>query len=105
AAICGAQARAVAGIVSLAGASSTQSAGFSCNPDFAIWQIGTRTAWTPVRNLTFSGEVMYTGLDQNNVGSLNITANQAAGAFKPIGVYEYKDQGIWSGNLRVRRTW
>ncbi|CAN5224036.1 porin [soil metagenome] len=103
--ICAAQARAVAGIVSAGAVASTQSAGFSCNPDFAIWQIGTRTAWTPVKNLTFSGEVMYTGLDQSNVGSLNITAGGAMGTFKPAGAYEYKDQGIWSGNLRVRRTW
>ncbi|MDH8090789.1 porin, partial [Klebsiella pneumoniae] len=40
AAICGvqAQARANAGI----GTAN----GFSCNPDFAIYQVGTRTAWT-----------------------------------------------------------
>jgi hypothetical protein len=102
-AICGAQGRALAGIVSTGGVVSTASAG-TCNPDFAIWQIGTRTAWTPVKNLTFSGEVLYSEIDQNNVGQLNITANQAMGTYKPAGVYEYKDQGIWSGNLRVRRT-
>ncbi len=79
--------------------------GYSCNPDFAIWQIGTRTAWTPVRNLTFSGEVMYTNLDQSNTGSTTLAAANVAGTFKPAGVYDYKDQGIWSGNLRVRRTW
>ncbi|CAN5471506.1 porin [soil metagenome] len=103
--ICASQARAVGGIVSSAGVASTQSAGFSCNPDFAIWQIGSRTAWTPVKNLTISGEVMYTTLDQSNVGSLNITQAAAMGGFKPAGVYEYKDQGTWSGNFRVRRTW
>lgn len=74
-----------------------------CNPDFAIWQIGSRTAWTPVQNLTFSGEVMYTYLDQNMSGQIAAAAN-AMGTFKPAGIYEYKDQGIWSGNLRVRRT-
>lgn len=44
---------------------------------------------------------MYSYLDQSNTGS----ATFVAGTFKPAGVYDYKDQGIWSGNLRVRRTW
>lgn len=74
-----------------------------CNPDFNIWQVGTRTAWTPVRNLTFSAEGMYTMLDQKDVGTATFAANPVG--FKPPGVYEFKDQGIWSGNLRVRRTW
>ncbi|MDO8977871.1 MAG: porin [Afipia sp.] len=85
---------------------ATLSADYGCNPDFNIWQIGTRTAWTPVRNLTFSGEVMYTQLDQNDSGSITTPAAVNPVGFKPGGVaYEFKDQGIWSGNLRVRRTW
>jgi len=87
----------------LATAGAVFSAGYGCNPDFNIWQIGTRTAWTPVKNLTFSGEVMYTNLDQNDSGSITVVANPVG--FKPPGTYELKDQGIWSGNLRVRRTW
>jgi hypothetical protein len=102
--ICAAQARAVAGIVSTGGVTASQSAGFSCNPDFAIWQIGSRTAWTPVQNLTFSGEILYTGLDQNNVGQILNAPTQSMGAFKPAGTYDYKDQGVLSGSLRVRRT-
>ena len=80
-------------------------AGSTCNPDFNIWQVGTRTAWTPVRNLTFSGEVMYTMLDQSNTGGTTVQAAGAAGSFKPAGAYEFKDQGMWSGQFRVRRTW
>jgi hypothetical protein len=79
--------------------------GYSCNPDFNIWQIGTRTAWTPVTNLTFSGEFLYTMIDQNNTGSVAATIANGIGGFKPAGVFDYKDQGILSGNLRVRRTW
>jgi hypothetical protein len=75
----------------------------TCNPDFAIWQVGTRTAWTPVRNLTFSGEVMYSNIETNNTGTLTTTTSPVG--FKPAGTYRYEDQGIWSGNLRVRRTW
>ena len=80
-------------------------AGTFYNPDFSIWQVGSRTSWTPVKNLTFSGEVLYTMLDQTSVGAANATANGNAGGFKPAGLYEFKDQGMWSGNLRVRRTW
>jgi len=93
--ICGAQA--AGGVLGGAAYGVT-----SCNPDFNIWQVGTRTAWTPVQNLTFSAEGMYTFLDQKNVGT--ITTAAAAGV-KPANVYEYKDQGMWSGNIRVRRTW
>ncbi|MBI3700276.1 MAG: porin [Afipia sp.] len=90
--ICGVQAAAVG---------ATAANGYSCNPDFNIWQIGTRTAWTPVQNLTFSAEVMYTFLDQSNTGSFT----SAGAGVKPAAVYDYKDQGMWSGNIRVRRTW
>jgi hypothetical protein len=50
---------------------------------------------------------MYTNLDQNNEGSFTPAGTGAAGGtnFKPAGLaYQFKDQGIWSGNLRVRRT-
>lgn len=80
-------------------------AGTFYNPDFNIWQVGSRTSWTPVKNLTFSGEVLYTMLDQTSTGAANATAAGNAGGFKPAGLYEFKDQGMWSGNLRVRRTW
>src|SRR3954471_4223532 len=40
------------------------SADFSCNPDFNVSQLGLVTRWTPVKNLTFSAEVMWFHLDQ-----------------------------------------
>ncbi len=84
---------------------SVKSNGYSCNPDFNIWQAGVRTAWTPVKNLTFSAEVMYNMLDQSYTGSQAL-ANPGAlsGSFKPTAVYDFKDQGIVSGNIGVRRT-
>jgi hypothetical protein len=73
-----------------------------CNPDFKIAQVGTVTRWTPVKNLTLSGEVMYTYLDQSSSGVVNLPA--IASISKPAATYEFKDQGVWSGNLRVQRT-
>jgi len=76
--------------------------GFSCNPDFAIWQIGTRLGWTPVQNLTFSAELAYTALDQSNTGSMTLPAGSITS--KPAATYDFKDLGTFHGNLRVRRT-
>ena len=86
--------------ISVAG-NQTKRPSFEHFTGFKIWQVGTRTAWTPVQNLTFSGEVMYTFLDQSFTGSQTL----AAFGFKPAGVYDFKDSGIVTGNVRVRRTW
>ncbi len=77
---------------------------FTGNPNFDIIQIGTRTAWTPVKNLTFTGEVMWTKLDQNYSG---VTDNVNAGGTKPtsgIRSYEFKDQDTWTGVIRAQRN-
>jgi Porin subfamily len=76
--------------------------GSSCNPDFDIWQIGTITRWTPVKNLTFSGEVMYTKLHQKDTGSIAVPT--AIGTM-PAGVYDFKDQNTWTVGLRAQRNW
>ena len=88
----------------------SQSPGTVCNPNFNIAQIGTVLRWTPVKNLTFSGEVMYTFLDQRSsgiVGPASATApnNNLIGATKPAGAtYELKDQGTWTVGVRAQRT-
>lgn len=48
---------------------------------------------------------MYTVLDQSHTGSQTL-ANLGAltGTFKPTAVYDFKDQGVISGNVGVRRT-
>ncbi len=70
--------------------------------DFSIWQIGSRTAWTPVKDLTFSAEVLYTKLNSG----LNGTVTPAAGHFagKAGAPYELKDQGTVSGSVQVIRS-
>ncbi|MBI5264017.1 MAG: porin [Bradyrhizobium sp.] len=73
----------------------------TCDPDFEIWQIGTKTSWTPVRNLTLSGEVMYTKLDQKNTGAIALPAIGT----KPASTYEFKDQGTWTAGFRAQRNW
>ncbi len=74
--------------------------GFSCNPDFNLSQIGFITRWTPVKNLTFSGEVLWLHLDQKFAGTSVLTPL----APKPTAIYQYKDQNTVSLNLRVQRN-
>ncbi len=77
--------------------------GFSCNPDFNIGIIGTKTAWTPVRNLTFSGEVVYSMLDQKYTGQVAVPGIATIG--KPAANYELKDQSTWTFLMRAQRNW
>ena len=82
------------------GGLATKSADFRCNPNFNVYQIGAVTRWTPVKNLTFSAEVMYTRLDQNFNGTSTLTPTAPA----PTTVYQYKDQDTVSFNVRAQRN-
>jgi len=82
------------------GGIAAKSADISCDPDFQVYQVGFITRWTPVKNLTFSAEVMYTRLDQHFTGASVLTPT----APKPTAVYEYKDQDTVTMNVRVQRN-
>ena len=76
------------------------SADYTCNPDYNVAQLGVVTRWTPVKNLTFSAELGWFGLDQKFTGA----AILAVAAPKPTTVYEYKDQNTAYLNVRVQRN-
>ena len=76
------------------------SADFSCNPDFAVFQVGFNTKWTPVKGLTFTGEVAYVHLDQNFSGTALLTPS----APKPTTTYEFKDQNTVLLQVRAQRN-
>jgi hypothetical protein len=73
----------------------------TCNPDYNIGQIGFITRWTPVKNLTFSGDVTYTHLDQKMAGTV-VASSGSIG--KPVAVYELKDQNTLLLLLRAQRN-
>jgi Porin subfamily len=73
---------------------------FSCNPNYDVAQIGVVTRWTPVKNLTFSAEVMFFHLNQNFTGGAVLTPS----APKPIAAYEFKNQNTVALNVRVQRN-
>jgi hypothetical protein len=76
------------------------SADYSCNPNFNVSQLGAITRWTPVKNLTFSAEIMWFHLDQAFTGSALLSPT----APKPTATYRFKDQDTVSFDLRVQRN-
>jgi hypothetical protein len=83
------------------GGAAGKSADYTCNPDYNVYQIGAVTRWTPVKNLTFSAEVMYFRLDQKFTGVTAMTSVQP----KPnVNGYEFKDQDTVALNVRVQRN-
>jgi hypothetical protein len=44
----------------------------TCNPDFNVSQLGVITRWTPVKNLTFSGEVQWFPSRSEDVGLFGV---------------------------------
>ena len=70
----------------------------SCNPNYSIAQLGTVTRWTPVKNLTFSSEFIYSHLDQNNVGTTLQSGSYGTGQ------YQLADQNTYQVLLRAQRN-
>ncbi len=73
---------------------------YSCDPNYDVAQIGQVTRWTPVKNLTFSAETMWTHLHTAFSGFATFTP----GAPQPIQTWTYKNQDTLSLNVRVQRN-
>ena len=70
------------------------------NANFSVYQIGSRTAWTPVKNLTISAEVSYFSLqtDMSGVVTKNPWSNRS-GQSAIIG-----NQGTVAGQVQILRS-
>lgn len=75
-----------------------------CNPNFNYAVIGTKTGWTPVKNLTFTAELAYMMLDQKYASGSTVSLPQQAGIAKPAATYELKDQNSLVLLLRAQRN-
>ncbi|MET4022070.1 hypothetical protein ABIC10_007202 [Bradyrhizobium sp. S3.2.12] len=75
-----------------------------CNPDFNYAVVGTKTSWTPVKNLTFTGELAYVMLDQRYASGSTVTLPLQLGVAKPAAVYELKHQNSLVLLLRAQRN-
>ena len=73
---------------------------WSCNPNYTISMLGTVTRWTPVKNLTFSAEAIWTHLTTASSGF----ATFSPGAPLPVSTYAFKSQDTVSLNVRAQRN-
>jgi hypothetical protein len=78
-------------------------AGTTGSLKFSTAQIGTRTAWTPVKDLTISAEFIYTRLDQSLNGTFVSSGTGVTGA-PGQSSYDLKDQNIYNGAVQVLRS-
>jgi hypothetical protein len=60
------------------------------------------TRWTPVKGLTFSGDVTWQGIRQHNEGLLEFSS---ATSGKPLGFYELRSEQNVLLMLRAQRNW
>jgi porin-like protein len=74
-----------------------------CNPDFDIWNVGTRTIWNPVPNLDIGVEVMYTKVETKHDPALT-RFNFAGSGGRPVGLYAPSSEDVFSGILRIQRN-
>jgi hypothetical protein len=73
-----------------------------CNPDYNVGQIGFITRWTPVKNLTFSGDLTWSHIDQKYQGLL--TTAGSGGIGKPAATYVLGDADTVTLLLRAQRN-
>ena len=70
--------------------------------DYRVVNVGSRTYWTPVRDLTIGVEVNWTNHHVSHGD--NVVYNQPViSGFKPNAAYEVRDQNVFSGIFSVRR--
>jgi hypothetical protein len=93
-------------VASVAGPGGTLLPGSTCNPGFTMSEIGLTTRWTPVKNLTFSSEVLYAYLHTDMSGSVTGTTSSAfpIAAGTVASPYVFGDKGTVSVNFRAQRN-
>jgi len=73
-----------------------------CNPNYEIYQAGIVTRWTPVKGLTFSGDVTWQGIAQHNQGLILFSSTLIG---KPLALYELKSEQNVVLLLRAQKNW
>jgi hypothetical protein len=86
----------------------TATPGTTPNMDVATVQIGTKTSWMPVKDLTFSAEFLYSRVMPSFSGTFTNTASLTAGPFvagaSSGSVYTVGAQNIFNGAVQVIRS-
>jgi hypothetical protein len=74
--------------------------GLTGDANFTVYQIGSRTAWSPVKNLTFSAEIQYAWMDSGLSGTLTPTGFSN----RTVPVVLGGSQGTIVGQLQALRS-
>jgi hypothetical protein len=74
----------------------------NCDPGFTLSEIGLTNRWTPVKNLTFSSEVLYAYLNTKMQGS--VTGAMTSAFPTSVGTYQFKNMGTVSVEFRAQRN-
>jgi hypothetical protein len=73
--------------------------------NFNSAQVGTRTAWTPVKDLTFSAEFLYTRVMPKGTGTFTNGPTSPILSGGPVGgVYTLGAQNLYNGAVQVLRS-
>jgi len=73
---------------------------YTCNPNYKVTELGVLTRWTPVKDLAFSAEFLWTHLVTAMTGSSTFTP---AGPL-PTATYSFANQNTFSGMVRALRN-
>jgi Porin subfamily len=71
--------------------------------DLALAEVGTRTAWTPVKDLTLSAEFTYVRMDQHLNGTFTALGTAIPGS-PANSTFVLKDQNLYTGEVEIRRN-
>ena len=72
----------------------------SCDPDWSLWRLASRTMWNPVANLDVGIEVAYSKINTGFAGTATVANSNGLGR----GTYAIEDQDVWSATFRVQRS-
>ena len=92
-------------IRTLGGVAPTGAVAFAgCNPDFNVWNVGTRTIWNPVPNLDVGLEVMYTKLETEPRSGARRARTSPGSGGRAVGLYAPSSEDVFSGLFRIQRN-
>jgi hypothetical protein len=74
----------------------------NCDPGFTVSEIGLTTRWTPVKNLTFTSEVMYAHLETKMAGT--VTGSPTSAFPVTNGTYQFKNADTVEVEFRAQRN-
>ncbi|HEY4142969.1 MAG TPA: porin, partial [Pseudolabrys sp.] len=83
-------------------ASQTIVTGFtSCNMNFAVWNIGSRTQWNIDSQTAMGVDIVYQRINSAQFGG---PTSVVASTTQPAAVRSISDQGTWMGQFRIHRN-